>query len=64
MDEVNDVPLMQSSVSKRIWALMESHPEQFRQEVKDYFARAYPGFTVVRAKYPVIYLRDDRDRMG
>ncbi|MGD0032513.1 hypothetical protein SLT67_14190 [Paenibacillus illinoisensis] len=52
--------LLRSMVGDRIWRLMDSDPAKFKSEVRDYFERAYPGFTVVRAKYPTIYLRDDR----
>jgi hypothetical protein len=55
-------PLLQSMISERIWALMKTDKQAFQQEVRRYFAVAYPGFTVVRAKYPHIFLRDDRDR--
>jgi hypothetical protein len=54
------LPLTRSGVGKRIWDLFETNPVQFKKEVIAYFATAYPGFTVVRAKYPDIYLRDDR----
>jgi hypothetical protein len=53
-------PLMRSGVSKRIWNLIDEDPDAFKKEVIAFFAVAYPGFTVVRAKYPDIYLRDDR----
>jgi len=55
-------PLLRSGVSERIWKLRHTDPEAFKREVREYFARAYPGWTVVRAKYPDIFLRDDRDR--
>ncbi len=51
---------MRSGVSKQIWDLLDKDPVAFKKEVIAYFAVAYPGFTVVRAKYPDIYLRDDR----
>ncbi|TCZ76196.1 hypothetical protein E0485_15040 [Paenibacillus albiflavus] len=60
LDMVDDKPLMKSGISNRIWGLKDSDPDRFKQEVKRYFERGYPGFTVVRAKYPFIYLRDDR----
>lgn len=56
------LPLMKSGVSKRIWALLDKDPVTFKSEIIAYFAVAYPGFTVVRAKYPYIFLRDDRRR--
>lgn len=55
--------LLQSMMGNRIWRLMKSDPEAFQRETKAYFARAYPGWTVVRAKYPIIYLRDDRKQV-
>lgn len=58
--EAFDKPLTKSGISDRIWRLKDSDPERFKKEVREYFERGYPGFTVVRAKYPNIYLRDDR----
>jgi hypothetical protein len=55
-------PLLRSGVSDRIWALLKTDRPAFRAEVKRYFALCYPGWTVVRAQYPIIYLRDDRER--
>lgn len=55
-------PLVRSGVSDRIWRLKESDTKAFMSEVKRYFALIYPGYTVVRAKYPIIFLRDDRMR--
>jgi len=55
-------PLLRSGVSDRIWALMKTDKAAFMREVKRYFALTYPGWTVVRAKYPDIFLRDDRER--
>lgn len=57
---ITDQPLLRSMIGDRIWRLMESDPAEFKREVREYFERGYPGFTVVRAKYPIIYLRDDR----
>lgn len=60
---INDQhPLLQSMMGERIWRLMASDQERFKQETRAYFARAYPGWTVVRVKYPMVYLRDDRGR--
>jgi hypothetical protein len=53
-------PLMQSGVSKEIWSLQNGSPEIFAEQITSYFSKAYPGFTVVRAVYPTVYLRDDR----
>lgn len=52
--------LMKSMISERIWQLYQTDPDAFRAAVREHFARGYPGWTVVRAKYPFIYLRDDR----
>ncbi len=57
-----DRPLLQSGVGERIWALKDTDKQAFMREVKAYFARGLPGWTVVRAKYPIIFLRDDRER--
>lgn len=59
------IPLTQSNVGDRIWDLYHSDPEAFKREVRDYFARGYPGFTVVKASYKqrVIWLRDDGGRV-
>ncbi|AFH62243.1 hypothetical protein B2K_16195 [Paenibacillus mucilaginosus K02] len=60
MMEMQHTPLTKSMINQDLWTLMESEPDRFKQEVKSYFARTYPGFVVVRAKYPLIYLRDER----
>ncbi|MNW37031.1 hypothetical protein D3C74_140620 [compost metagenome] len=57
-------PLLKSMMGNRIWRLMQSDPDRFKQETREYFARGYPGWTVVRTKYPIVYLRDDRGRIG
>lgn len=62
IDTITGQPLLRSMIGDRIWRLMDSDPEGFKREVRDYFARGYPGWSVVRAKYPHIYLRDDRGR--
>ncbi|GGF82979.1 hypothetical protein GCM10010912_30110 [Paenibacillus albidus] len=49
-----------SMISDRIWALKEQDPEAFKQAVKEHFALGQPGFTVIRAKYPHIFIQDDR----
>ncbi|WP_059044006.1 hypothetical protein [Paenibacillus rubinfantis] len=55
--------MLQSMMCDRIWRLMKSDPEAFQRETRAYFARAYPGWTVVRVKYPIVYLRDDRKQV-
>lgn len=57
-------PLLKSMMGNRIWRLMKSNPEMFKQETIKYFERGYPGWTVVRVKYPIVYLKDDRGRIG
>lgn len=59
MDSFNR-PIMKSSISMKLWALKDKDQAAFIREVKSYFSRGYPGWTVVRAQYPFIYLRDDR----
>ncbi|MGF7050388.1 hypothetical protein J2T13_004926 [Paenibacillus sp. DS2015] len=51
---------MKSMMGQRIWKLMQADPEGFKQETRAYFASAYPGWSVVRVKYPLVFLRDDR----
>lgn len=55
-----DRRIWKSMIGDRIWLMKDMDPESFKREVKDYFARGNPGFTPIRAKYPFIYLRDDR----
>lgn len=54
-------PLMKSMMGERIWRLKETDLEEFKRETREYFARGYPGFTVKRVKYPIVYLQDDRN---
>ncbi|WP_188536804.1 hypothetical protein [Paenibacillus segetis] len=56
-------PLLQSMMGDRIWKLMKTDPEEFKRETRAYFALTYPGCTVVRVKYPIVYLRDDRKQV-
>ncbi|OME62255.1 hypothetical protein BSK59_01950 [Paenibacillus odorifer] len=58
---INDKPMMQSMMGERIWQLMQVDQEEFKRETREYFTRGYPGFTVKRVKYPIVYLQDDRD---
>lgn len=55
-------PLLQSGVGERIWALYETDQEAFKREVRAYFERGYPGWTVVKfnPEKRIIWLRDDR----
>lgn len=61
-EDVFSKPLMRSCVGDHIWELLDTDPERFKKEVKDYFAKAYPGWTVIKAnrKEKIIWLRDDR----
>ncbi|AKG37829.1 hypothetical protein VK70_17465 [Paenibacillus durus ATCC 35681] len=52
-----------SRIGERIWALQHDE-EAFKREVREYFARGHPDFSVIRAKYPHIYIRDDRGRQA
>ncbi|WP_081326402.1 MULTISPECIES: hypothetical protein [Paenibacillus] len=60
IDEITGKPLLRSMIGEHIWRIKESDPVAFKREVREYFVRGYPGWTVVRAKYPYIFLRDDR----
>lgn len=57
---VNDKPLTKSMVGERIWALKPVDLEAFAKELEAYFARGYPGFTVISHDYPFIFLSDER----
>ncbi|OAB40995.1 hypothetical protein PMSD_00440 [Paenibacillus macquariensis subsp. defensor] len=57
---IEDKPLMKSMMGQGIWKLMQTDPEEFKRETRAYFALVYPGFTVKRVKYPIVYLQDDR----
>ncbi|OAB34152.1 hypothetical protein PGLA_24975 [Paenibacillus glacialis] len=57
---IEDKPLMKSMMGDRIWRLMQTDPEEFKRETRAYFALGYPGWSVVRVKYPIVFLRDDR----
>ncbi|MCI1777694.1 MULTISPECIES: hypothetical protein [Paenibacillus] len=61
---IDGKPLMRSMMGERIWRLMSSDPDEFKRETRAYFARGYPGWTVVKVKYPIVYLRDERGRQG
>lgn len=57
-------PLCRSNVGERIWSLYHIDSERFKSEVKAYFERGMPGWTVRKANYEyrIIWLRDDRRR--
>lgn len=56
--------LTRSGVSEHIWTLYHTNSTRFKKEVTDYFARAYPGWKVVRAIYDkrIILIRDERKK--
>lgn len=58
------VPLCQSNVGECIWLLYHSNLAEFKREVRDYYERGMPGWTVVSVNFRqrVIWLRDDRRR--
>ncbi|GAA0390223.1 hypothetical protein GCM10008933_21410 [Paenibacillus motobuensis] len=56
----DDKPLLRSMMGKQIWKLMRTDEEKFKRETRAYFALRYPGWTVVKVKYPIVFLRDDR----
>ncbi|MCP3807162.1 hypothetical protein NLX78_07935 [Paenibacillus sp. Lou8.1] len=62
IDAITGKPLLRSMIGEHIWRIKESDPEAFKREVREYFARGYPGWTTIRAKYPYIFLRDDREQ--
>jgi hypothetical protein len=55
---ITERPPIKSMISKRLWRLMETDPEAFKQQVKEHFALGYPRYVVDKAKYPFIYLRE------
>lgn len=66
-DIVDEKPLLQSGVGDRIWNLYHTDPEAFKREVKAYFERGLPGWTVVsfNPAKKIIWLRDERrERVG
>ncbi|NWL89597.1 hypothetical protein DMN77_18780 [Paenibacillus sp. 79R4] len=56
----DDKPLLRSMMGKQIWKQMRIDEEEFKRETRAYFALRYPGWTVVKVKYPFVLLRDDR----
>ncbi|KGE17594.1 hypothetical protein [Paenibacillus wynnii] len=61
---IEDKPLMQSMMGERIWQLMQVDQEAFKREAREYFARGYPGWTIKRVKYPIVYLLDERGQVS
>jgi hypothetical protein len=53
-------PLLQSRIADHVWRIKDKDPEEFKARVKAYFALAYPGWRVVRAQYPAIFLQEER----
>jgi hypothetical protein len=56
------VPLLRSGIADHVWRIKETDPDTFKARVRRYFALAYPGWRVVRAQYPIIFLQDERRR--
>lgn len=52
--------IWKSMIGERLWALRPVDEEAFKREVRDYYARGNPGFRVIKAAYPYIYIQDDR----
>ncbi|WP_249901788.1 hypothetical protein [Paenibacillus sp. PK3_47] len=49
-----------SMISERLWAMRPVDEEAFKTAVREYYAIAHPGFRVIRAAYPYIYIQDER----
>ncbi|MGG3278829.1 hypothetical protein [Paenibacillus solani] len=60
MEDLAGQPILRSMMGERIWKLFDTDKAAFQRETIAYFARGYPGWTVVRVKYPNVFLRDDR----
>lgn len=54
---------IQSMIGDRIWKLKDTDQKEFIREVKAYFALGMPGYVVVRAKYPHIFIKKDRNHL-
>ncbi|MNC43298.1 hypothetical protein MKX34_17385 [Paenibacillus sp. FSL R5-0636] len=52
--------IWKSMISERLWALRSEGDEAFKQAVRAYYAIAHPGYRVIRAAYPYIYIQDER----
>lgn len=52
--------IWKSMISERLWALRTVDEAAFKKAVRAYYAIAHPGFRVVRAAYPFIYIQDER----
>ncbi|ASA26338.1 hypothetical protein B9T62_15135 [Paenibacillus donghaensis] len=52
--------IWRSMISERVWALKRADEEAFKQAVREHFALGRPGFRVLRAAYPYIYIQDER----
>ncbi|WP_173364587.1 hypothetical protein [Paenibacillus polymyxa] len=46
IDEITGKLLLRSMVGEQIWRIKESDPVAFKREVREYFVRGYPGWTV------------------
>jgi len=43
-------------VSKDIWSLIQSDPNEFKRKVREHVKLCYPGYKVLKARHPDIYL--------
>lgn len=59
---MEDEVQMRSGVSAEIWDLFDKDLPEFKRRVESYFAKAYPGWKVVRASPATrtIWLKDER----
>lgn len=62
MDDLTGKAILRSMMGERIWELFDTDKAAFQRETIAYFARGYPGWTVTKVKYPIVFLRDDRRR--
>jgi hypothetical protein len=54
---------IQSMIGERIWKLKDTDQARFIKEVREYFALGMPGYKVVRAKYPHIFIKKDNTHL-
>lgn len=41
------------------WQIRKTDPDRFKSMVREYVGRGYPGWKVINAKYPFVYLQKD-----
>lgn len=47
-------------VGMHVWSLMQNDPEEFKRRVREHVTLCYPGYKVVKARRPDIYLIKER----